>query len=47
MVFRLTKNETATTAIASRIVLRLTAGRIVPPDLFSMGETTGPVPEAP
>ena len=32
MVFRLTKNETATTAIASRIVLKLTARRIVPPD---------------
>ena len=32
IVFRLTKNETATTAIASRIVLRLTARRIVPPD---------------
>jgi hypothetical protein len=32
MAFRLTKNETATTAIASRIVLRLTARRIVPPD---------------
>ena len=32
IVLRLTKNETATTAIASRIVLRLTARRIVPPD---------------
>ncbi len=32
MAFRLTKNETTTTAIASRIVLRLTARRIVPPD---------------
>src|SRR5580704_14502825 len=31
MAFRLIKNETATTAIASRIVLRLTAKRIVPP----------------
>ena len=29
---RLTKNEATTTAIASRIVLRLTARRIVPPD---------------
>jgi len=26
------KNETTITAIPSRIVLRLTAGRIVPPD---------------
>ena len=32
MAFRLTKNETATTAIASRMVLRLSAERIVPPD---------------
>ena len=33
MVFKLTKNETTSTAIPSRIVLRLTASRIVPPDL--------------
>jgi hypothetical protein len=32
MVFRLTKNEIVTTAIPSRIVLRLTHGRIVSPD---------------
>jgi hypothetical protein len=32
MVFKLTKNETATTAIASRIVLRRTARRIMSPD---------------
>jgi hypothetical protein len=32
MAFRLTKNDTATTAMASRIVLRLTAKRIVPSD---------------
>src|SRR5436190_1773214 len=37
MVFRLTKNETVTTAIASRISLRLTAGRIVSPDRFNPG----------
>ena len=30
MVFRLTKNEIVTIAIASRIVLRLTARRIIP-----------------
>src|ERR1019366_514348 len=34
MVFRLTKNETATTAIPSRIVLRFTARRIVHPGLI-------------
>jgi hypothetical protein len=32
MVFRLTKNEIVTTAIASRISLRLTGSRIVSPD---------------
>ena len=32
MAFRLMKNETATTATAIRIVLRLIASRIVPPD---------------
>ena len=31
MAFRLTKNETATTAIPTRIVLRLSASRIIPP----------------
>src|SRR5665811_1164543 len=34
IVLRLTKNETASTAVAIRIVLRLTAGRIVPPGLI-------------
>jgi hypothetical protein len=37
MVFRLTKNDIVTIAIPSRIVLRLTAGRIVPPDRFNTG----------
>jgi hypothetical protein len=32
IAFRLTKNETTTTVIASRTGLRLAAGRIVPPD---------------
>ena len=32
MAFRLTKNETATTAIASRIILSRIGRRIVPPD---------------
>ena len=34
IAFRLTKKETATTAIPTRIVLRLTASRIVPPGCF-------------
>src|SRR5713226_145307 len=35
MVFRLTKNETGTTVIASKIVSRLTVRRILPPDRFN------------
>src|ERR1700733_1900297 len=47
IAFRLTKNDTATTAIASRIVLRLSARRIVPPDLIQLPEPTGRADGAP
>src|SRR5882757_5049051 len=47
IAFRLIKNETATTAVPIKIVLRRIGGRIVPPDRLNSGSSTGKGKAAP